>query len=387
MSNIVLYDHGGSGNHGCEAIVRSTIKLLDSLPGERYLISASPEEDKKYGINNICHVLKDIQPWPRRSKEFISAYLQLKIRKDYKPLDKLNYLKTFECVNKNDIALSIGGDNYCYADVENHILQHQIMIQRRAKTVLWGCSIEPNLLNNNNIVKDLAQYDLITARESITYREVKKVNPNTILVPDTAFTLQPVFNTLPNGFEEKKYVGINISPMIIDRGKISGIIFENYRNLIDYILDKTDLKIMLIPHVVWKDGDDRIPLKKLFQEYRSSDRIFNLEDCNCMELKGYIARSRFFIGARTHSTIAAYSSCVPTLTIGYSVKARGIAHDILGDEDSCISVSEINATDSLRNAYVKLSTRENLLVEKLQKANAEMEWTRAINKVKSLTVI
>ena len=29
MSKIVLYSHGGSGNHGCEAIVRGTYKILN----------------------------------------------------------------------------------------------------------------------------------------------------------------------------------------------------------------------------------------------------------------------------------------------------------------------------------------------------------------------
>ena len=52
-----------------------------------------------------------------------------------------------------------------------------------------------------------------------------------------------------------------------------------------------------------------------------------------MELKGYIARCRFFVGARTHATIAAYSSCVPTLVLGYSVKSRGIAIDLFGTDD------------------------------------------------------
>ena len=28
---IVLYYHGGSANHGCEAIVRSTYKILNDL--------------------------------------------------------------------------------------------------------------------------------------------------------------------------------------------------------------------------------------------------------------------------------------------------------------------------------------------------------------------
>ena len=42
MSTIRLYYHGGSANHGCEAIVRSTAKILGVEPT---LFSASPDED------------------------------------------------------------------------------------------------------------------------------------------------------------------------------------------------------------------------------------------------------------------------------------------------------------------------------------------------------
>lgn len=42
---LVLYPHGGSGNHGCEAIVRSTCKITQA---DITLFSASPEEDKKW---------------------------------------------------------------------------------------------------------------------------------------------------------------------------------------------------------------------------------------------------------------------------------------------------------------------------------------------------
>ena len=39
------------------------------------------------------------------------------------------------------------------------------------------------------------------------------------------------------------------------------------------------------------------------------------------------------MGARTHATIAAYSTCVPTVVFGYSVKSIGIAKDIFGTTD------------------------------------------------------
>jgi len=52
---------------------------------------------------------------------------------------------------------------------------------------------------------------------------------------------------------------------------------------------------------------------------------------NASQIKQVISQLRCFIGARTHATIAALSTGVPTLSIAYSVKAKGINKDLLGD--------------------------------------------------------
>ena len=71
-----------------------------------------------------------------------------------------------------------------------------------------------------------------------------------------------------------------------------------------------------------------------------------------MELKGYIAACDLFIGARTHATIAAYSSHVPTLVVGYSVKARGIAQDLFGTfENYVLPVQELEEKEDLSKAF------------------------------------
>ena len=120
------------------------------------------------------------------------------------------------------------------------------------------------------------------------------------------------------------------------------------------------MHIALIPHVVWDHNDDRIPLKKIFEKYKDSNRVILLDDYNCMELKGFISRCRMFIGARTHATIAAYSTCVPTLVIGYSVKARGIAKDIFGTyENYVLPVQTLSNKDDLINAFEWMKNNEN----------------------------
>lgn len=376
MSQIFLYAHGGSGNHGCEAIVRSTIKILKNQ--NVVLISSKPEEDKKYELEKICKIIKDVnENYSKRDIDFIKAYLKLKLKKDYIPMDKMRYKETFSNLKEGDIAFSIGGDNYCYANVAEYVMLHDILKEKKVKTVLWGCSIEPEVMQREEIVADLKRYDLITARETITYENLKRINKNTILVSDPAFCLEMEETILPSNFIKGNTVGINLSPMVINNEKISGITWKNYEELIEYILKETTMNIAFIPHVVWNDGDDRIPLKKLYLKYQKSGRVCIVEDNNCKKLKYVISKCRFFLGARTHSTIAAYSSEIPTLVLGYSVKARGIAKDLFGDAKKyVIPVQEIKNEKSLKDAFMFIIENEENI--KLYLKNKIPEYQRGV---------
>ena len=258
-----------------------------------------------------------------------------------------------------DVYLSIGGDNYCYAgkDILGHY--NQIIHEKGGKTVFWGCSFEPSEMDAAT-AKDIAQYDLITARESISYETLKAVNPNTILVADPAFVLDSVELPLPEGWKEGNTIGINASPLIMQCAKDGSVAYEAYRCLIKHILNTTDAAVALIPHVVIANNDDRIPLRNLYEEFVSSGRVLLIEDHNCCELKGYISRCRMFIGARTHATIAAYSTCVPTLVLGYSVKSKGIARDVFGTEEHYVlPVQEMRNPAELAGGFDWLLANED----------------------------
>lgn len=96
-----------------------------------------------------------------------------------------------------------------------------------------------------------------------------------------------------------------------------------------------------------------------------------------MELKGIIAQCRFFIGARTHATIAAYSSGIPTLVVGYSVKARGIAKDLFGKEDGyVIPVQLLKHEDDIKTELKKIIGRENEIRKALKKQKKYVEMYR-----------
>ena len=359
MSKIKFYSHTGSRNHGCEAIVRGTNKILNR---DICLYSDVIQEDIEYGIDKIVEVKEnktlDIK---RNSLEYyISAFnikfFNLTIKNtEYRKKLFLNYVKP------GDIYLSIGGDNYCYAGIEYLADINYLINKRGAKTVLWGCSVEPDVIKDEKVKKDLNRYSLIVARETLTYNALKENGINkSILCPDPAFQLDKIDLPLPKGFEENNTVGINVSPLIIGCESKKGSTMENYEGLIKHIIDTTDMQVALIPHVVWDNNDDRKPLRVLYDKFKDTGRVVMLEDHNCMELKGYISRCRFFIGARTHATIAAYSTCVPTLVIGYSVKAKGIAKDIFGTyENYVLPVQSLSNKDDLINAFEWMKSDED----------------------------
>ena len=63
--------------------------------------------------------------------------------------------------------------------------------------------------------------------------------------------------------------------------------------------------------------------------------------------------------ARTHASIAAYSQEVPTLVVGYSVKAKGIATDLFGtDKNYVIAVQSLQKKNDLTDAFGYLLKNE-----------------------------
>ena len=134
---------------------------------------------------------------------------------------------------------------------------------------------------------------------------------------------------------------------------------EAFKALIGHILEESDASVALIPHVTWAHDSDLDALGALKAEFADEKRVFLLPgDLNAMQLKGYIARLSALVTARTHASIAAYSTAVPTLVIGYSVKARGIARDLFGDEEGhLIPVQELASAGQLIGAYDAMMAR------------------------------
>ena len=373
----LLYLHGGSKNHGCEAIVRSIIQILK---GEVTLFSNQPIEDVYYNLDQLCKVQNISTPLKIYSFLYLKSFFKYYFKKDKHSYDRAIFNSLYKEAKKSDIILSIGGDNYCYNIPSYIYVLNKQLRKQKACSILLGCSIEEENISGENYV-DLKNYSYIIARESITYNSLlKKGFSNISLFPDPAFALNRIDLPLPYNFIDNNTVGINVSPLIMDYENTNGITIQNYIHLIKNIIDITTMQIALIPHVIWNASDDRKTLHILYEQFKSSKRIIMIEDNNAEILKGYIARCRFMVAARTHASIAAYSSQVPTLVVGYSVKARGIARDIFGCEKNyVIPVQDLKKEEDLFIRFKWLLDNETNILKHYKKFMPQY-----IDKLKSL---
>ena len=402
QNQIILYMHAGSGNHGCEAIVNS---LCHMMKEDAVLVSYRGSEDEQYTLKNLCEI-KQERSFKEHKLAHLFYYAYRMLTKDAASFLRYRYEDIFK-KPMSPLAISIGGDNYCYDSMLSDLrLANLAFTQKGTKTVLLGCSIEPELLKRGQgaqaerILEDLSRYHLIIARESLTYHALcaafkkrqeesnhnisnhnnsnhnnsnnktpETLNvPGIVQLPDPAFTLGYVRKKVPDGFWKGNTVGVNVSPLIQKSESIPGITMKCYEELIEWIIEHTDMQIALIPHVVWKNNDDRKPLSELYEKYKSTERLLQIPDGSCEELKGYISQCRFFVGARTHATIAAYSTCVPTLVVGYSVKAAGIAQDLFGStEHYVLPVQSLKDPQDLVQGFQWLMEQEDSIREHLQR--------------------
>ncbi|MBR2971360.1 MAG: polysaccharide pyruvyl transferase family protein [Clostridia bacterium] len=373
MKKVMLYQHAGSYNHGCEALATTvSAEIKRAVPDLRiYLCSHDSKEDREFPLPDIDEIIEN-KRWLRRwslpwlfyqvdKRTFNCKALQEKIEID-KPCLKL--------AEQMDVCVAIGGDNYCYNKGKLYWPTERVIKKMGKKMMLWGCSVEPNELPGE-LCEHLSLFDAITVRESISYEAFVKcgLGEKAHLVADPAFLLEPETVELPEGFTEGQIVGINLSPMILNYTENRDKVVESVYALVDHILKSSEMNVLLVPHVRLPVTDDMDTLRPIYERYKDTGRVALLDDysLSCRQLKGYISKCRFFIGARTHSIIAAYSTCVPALALGYSVKAKGIARDIFGTEENLVlPVQTFDDPEATVQGFEYLREHERELKEKLE---------------------
>lgn len=354
----ILAGNGPYDNRGCEAIVRGTAKILRHYYKDPSFLCVSffqnQEQFEKQCKEEYDPAIIHEKANKRQSKFDPNWLLRLPFRTAYPELYKnWIYKEMIPYIENSTSVLSIGGDNYSldYGIPRLFTYLDDVVLERKKTLVIWGASVGPfeKIPEYEQYMKNhLREVTGIFAREPATMEYLDKIGikNNVYKVADPAFLMDATEPPSDKKIEvEENSIGINLSPLMakyfIDGNMESWINTAN--KIVEEITNITDNKIYLIPHVTTPISNDYLFLKEVKERAKTSrEKIILLPPTyNASETKWIISKMRLFAGARTHSTIAALSSCVPTLSFAYSIKAKGINKDIFGHEDYCLNPEKL----------------------------------------------
>jgi colanic acid/amylovoran biosynthesis protein len=193
----------------------------------------------------------------------------------------------------------------------------------------------------------LSRASAVIARGPISARYLQELMPDRKVyqLPDVAFALKPapgdhVFKVLRTaGLEEHEEYCVVGPSYVLESAMSRRQILNRYADLLAQAADQlsamSGLRILLVPHERSHMGsayDDLKVCEAVFQRMKLPQRVVLLkESLSAPLLKGIIAGAQVAIGSRFHFMVAALSSGVPSLAIGWSHKYAEMMH-MLGQE-------------------------------------------------------
>lgn len=374
--NLNIYGHGGSTNHGNEAIVRGVHTLFPEV--KLILYSHKPDIDEKFELGDVCEIRAAKLVIKKYSiinliQKFLSKYFSNFYKHSFQPrFYKHQFNPQFKKIKKEELYLLEAGDQYFVGETHRKWLAYMnsMINNLGGKTIMLGCTIDKEILKQKGVIDDLNNYSLIIARESITYNSLVESNIKTkiILAPDSAFLVNSKKITLPDIFLDAAVIGINSGFLQQGNEIYYNLMIENTIKLIKYILDSTSYKIALIPHVHWNDKKSDIrTLELLKNHFSDSDRIELIDEKASNKQKYLMSQCKFMVALRTHAAISSIGSQVPTLITGYKIKSSGIYNDIFPKHFQLLAHVQSLSTDNVFTEKFKWMIDNELEIRKYMK--------------------
>ena len=355
----ILAGNGSYENRGCEAILRGTVEILrhyfdnpEFLVASNYQTNSQFEQQRRNEKDDAVVHVKTILT----QKRFEPTWFLFHSLRFLYPMG-MNYFvyhNMLPYLKETLAVLSIGGDNYSldYGIPRIFTGLDNLVLSNKKPMVIWGASVGPFSKipeYEKYMIEHLKRINGIFVRETATveYLAGKGITENVFQVADPAFLMEAnkpkkeKFDTeIPNGA-----IGINLSPLMA-RYTTDGDFkkwVELAANIVKEISVTTKLPLFLIPHVTSPHTNDYMFLKNVLAVLKKPKEKIELVPSNltAAELKWIIGKMSVFVGARTHSTIAALSSGVPTISLAYSIKAKGINQDIFGHSRYCLEPDQV----------------------------------------------
>jgi len=379
---ILLIGHSGFYNRGCEAIVRGTIAAIRKyLPDSNItLLSRNAEYDAARlteGRVELDIQVPVIKGAKKHSLKWLIQTFNRRIVHMRAPFDNIDDYLARSYFKKADAVVSIGGDTFSddYGGPARRFASLDIARRYGAKTIIWAASIGPfrDKVQEQIWAAKLRMCELITVRESRTmeYLTCLGVTDNIHKVADPAFLLdarEPITNYDSSFFETRPIIGVGMSALFMRQDINWTTYIDTFVGFLKYLRMRYNASFLFVPHVIGEgpatnDMDICIAVSDCLGH--NFEYWMIPSDYNACEMKYCIAKCDYFIGARTHSTIASLSSSVPTISVGYSVKAWGINEEILGSARYVIDYRNVTV-NSLIELFEKLKSDESEIRHTLQ---------------------
>ncbi len=369
------------GNRGCEALVRSVTGIVrEQLPEASFFVPTldQPRDSRQWpqisasgGAFTEAISVSPVIKWWNRVITRAPGLLPMWEPK-YTPEPRV--MKTFK---QSSAVLMIGGDviSLDYGPGSLFLWSGLMDAAHRAgrPTMLFAASVGPFNANpaiERFMVRHLRRYSAISVRESASYNYLRGLGiDNAVLVADPAFRLEPQPVELGAPFDQpgEGVLAFNISPLVNEswqRKNPNGSLLDECAAFLQRVLRETRLSVALLPHVDPLDGNaensDSAFMTTLLQKLGGSTSRVALvrRGLNAAELKYLIGQCRFVIAARTHATVAGWSQHVPTISIAYSIKAKGLNQDLFDSLDYVLDTPKVGR-DTLWASYRVLAERED----------------------------
>lgn len=384
--NIVLANAPiANGNLGCVALSYTSMYLVDCVMRESniayrlYLTDAQNKKSGEYFIE-----INDRKIPYTQISHFKSIDLKDLIKSVIKFKELITSLKVFR---KADYILDIGqGDSFSdiYGERRFNLIN---LVHREARLFDTTNSILPQTIGpfkdsgiKKKAYKAIKQANLVMTRDKKSYDYVTTHVPEQKAVKeyiDVAFFLP--YKKME--FEKENiHVGLNISALLWHGGYTGdnqfGLITDYQlvvRQIIDYFLSQPNVKLHLVSHVVSAERmveNDYAVAFDLTKEYNSPNLVLAPFFLSPIDAKDYISGLDFFMAARMHATIAAFSSGVPVVPMAYSRKFNGLFVDTLGYEhivDLKVD-SESDSFDKVQDFY----KHRQMLKSEIEKADSSI---------------
>jgi len=342
-----------------------------------------------------------------------------KLHVDAKRLINSKILKEFyETDLIVDLSMDLFSDNLGTISIIEHSKSLLCGIMLGKPVVVFAQSLGPFRSKLNALIAKftLNKVDLITVREELANQYLKDIGvnkPPIHLTADPAFLLETASkDRISKIFDKNKIdksirplIGITISHVIVAKGlekskptkllkyiyklllfflpdllltfidntikktnyfsklnnSLSGV--DDIINVIDYLTNKLNATILLIPHSIAPSeslspiGDDRSTAERLYKMVKCRERVILISDeYTSEELKGIIGECDILISSKMHANIAALSQCIPVVGLAYSHKFYAIMKMLGQEKYVCNNINYYEIVDKIDDVWRNIET-------------------------------